>query len=110
VGNVIGTFITPSLLSMYLKPLKSHGFIQPDASGKGGLTGIYTQMAKQLSACLFAPLVGTITVSRSRCSHISQIVGQVVQNLYPSQTKYVQEKFKFSIISKILHISIVKFI
>ena len=57
VGNVIGTFITPSLLSMYLKPLKSHGFTQPDASGKGGLSGIYIQMAKQLSACLFAPLV-----------------------------------------------------
>jgi SBF-like CPA transporter family (DUF4137) len=57
VGNVIGTFLTPSLLSLYLKPLQSSGFIQPDASGGGGLTGIYTQMAKQLSACLFAPLV-----------------------------------------------------
>jgi len=58
VGNVIGTFLTPSLLSLYMKPLQANGFIQPDASGGGGLTGIYTQMAKQLSACLFAPLVG----------------------------------------------------
>lgn len=58
VGNVIGTFLTPSLLTLYLKPLESHGFTKPDASGKGGLTGIYEQMTKQLSACLFAPLVG----------------------------------------------------
>lgn len=62
VGNVIGTFITPSLLSLYLKPLESSGFIQPDASGGGGLTGIYTQMVKQLSACLFAPLVRTMAL------------------------------------------------
>jgi predicted Na+-dependent transporter len=57
VGNVIGTFLTPSLLTLYLKPLQSSGFIQPDASGGGGLVGIYTQMAKQLSASLLAPLV-----------------------------------------------------
>jgi solute carrier family 10 (sodium/bile acid cotransporter), member 7 len=57
VGNVIGVFITPSLLSAYLKPLRDQGFTQPDASGSGGLVGIYTLMIKQLSACLFAPLV-----------------------------------------------------
>ncbi|KAG8816429.1 hypothetical protein FRC18_001003 [Serendipita sp. 400] len=68
VGNVIGVFLTPSLLSLYVKPLQNHGFTMPDASGSGGLTGIYVQMVKQLSACLFAPLV----------SHISAMIHRVL--------------------------------
>ncbi|KIM29525.1 hypothetical protein M408DRAFT_328771 [Serendipita vermifera MAFF 305830] len=91
VGNVIGTFVTPSLLALYLKPLENSGFIQPDASGGGGLTGIYTQMAKQLSACLFAPL----------------IVGQIIQNIWPAQSKRIQDQFRFSIISQILMLILV---
>jgi solute carrier family 10 (sodium/bile acid cotransporter), member 7 len=57
MGNVIGTFLAPALLILYLKPLQSSGFIQPDVSDGGGLVGFYIETVKQLSACIFAPLV-----------------------------------------------------
>lgn len=91
VGNVVGVFLTPSLLSLYLKPLAKHGFTQPDASGKGGLVGIYILMVKQLSACLFGPL----------------IVGQIIQNLSPTKVKEIQERFKFAIINQVLMLVLV---
>ncbi|KAG8865519.1 hypothetical protein FRC20_009747 [Serendipita sp. 405] len=91
VGNVIGVFLTPSLLSLYVKPLQNHGFTMPDASGSGGLTGIYVQMVKQLSACLFAPL----------------IVGQILQNVSPERVKNISLKFKFSYINQVLMLILV---
>ncbi|KAG9052687.1 hypothetical protein FS842_009399 [Serendipita sp. 407] len=57
----------------------------------GGLTGIYVQMVKQLSACLFAPL----------------IVGQILQNVSPERVKNISLKFKFSYINQVLMLILV---
>jgi len=65
MGNLIGTFLAPALLTLYLKPLQSSGFIQPDVSDGGGLVGFYTEMAKQLSACIVGPLVSLNHIART---------------------------------------------
>ncbi|KAG8834883.1 hypothetical protein FRC17_006628 [Serendipita sp. 399] len=91
VGNVIGVFITPSLLTIYIRPLQKYGFTIPDSSGSGGLTGIYVHMIEQLSACLFGPL----------------IVGQILQNLSPERVKKISLQFKFSYINQVLMLVLV---
>jgi hypothetical protein len=62
---LIGTFLAPALLVLYLKPLQSNGFIQPDVSYGGGLVPFYTEMAKQLSGCIVAPLVSMDKIKRA---------------------------------------------
>ncbi|KAG8889165.1 hypothetical protein FRB98_005640 [Tulasnella sp. 332] len=86
IGNTIGTFITPLLLSMYLQKRDGWGFILPKAAGGNGLTAIYKHMAEQLGVTLFAPL----------------IVGQIVQNIYMSQTKYWRELLHLKILGQVL--------
>ncbi|KAG9012638.1 hypothetical protein FRB94_005248 [Tulasnella sp. JGI-2019a] len=86
IGNTIGTFITPLLLSMYLQKRDGWGFILPKAEGGNGLTAIYKHMAEQLSAALFAPL----------------IVGQFVQNFYMARTKYWRERLHLNIVGQVL--------
>lgn len=86
IGNTLGTFITPLLLSMYLQKRDGWGFIQPRASGGNGLTAIYKHMGQQLSITLFAPL----------------IVGQIVQNLYKAQTKKYREMLRLNIVGQVL--------
>ncbi|KAG8796264.1 hypothetical protein FRC16_009754 [Serendipita sp. 398] len=56
-----------------------------------GNTRIYVQMVKQLSACLFAPL----------------IVGQILQNVSPERVKNISLKFKFSYINQVLMLILV---
>ncbi|KAG8950915.1 hypothetical protein FRC04_006979 [Tulasnella sp. 424] len=86
IGNTLGTFITPLLLSMYLQVRDGWGFIQPRASSGNGLTAIYKHMGIQLSITLFAPL----------------IVGQIVQNLWKAQTKKYREMLRLNIVGQVL--------
>ncbi|KAG8906888.1 hypothetical protein FRC01_007870 [Tulasnella sp. 417] len=86
IGNTLGTFITPLLLSMYLQVRDGWGFIQPRAESGNGLTAIYKHMGQQLSITLFAPL----------------IVGQIIQNLWKAQTKKYREMFRLNIVGQVL--------
>jgi hypothetical protein len=65
MGNLIGTFLAPALLTLYLKPLQRSGFIQPDVSEGGGLLPFYMEMARQLSACIVGPLVSLDHIKRT---------------------------------------------
>jgi len=86
IGNTLGVFITPLLLTMYLQPKDGWGFIQPKASSGNGLTAIYKHMGEQLSETLFAPL----------------IVGQIVQNLFKDKTKHYRELFRLNYVGQVL--------
>lgn len=61
LGNVIGTFISPLLAQMFLSA-RDWDAASPASGSSGGVTDIYVQMAKQLSATLFAPFVSSLPV------------------------------------------------
>ncbi|WVQ93467.1 hypothetical protein IAU59_000541 [Kwoniella sp. CBS 9459] len=89
IGNTIGTFITPLLCELFFSS-STWSFGKPIARGGGsnsdGLKEIYRQLAKQLGLALFVPL----------------FVGQIVQNLFPKQTKWVATTFRLAKISTFL--------
>ncbi|KAG8976951.1 hypothetical protein FRB90_008990, partial [Tulasnella sp. 427] len=91
IGNTLGTFITPLLLSMYLQKRDGWGFIQPKAESGNGLTAIYKHMGQQLGITLFAPL----------------IVGQIMQNIWKPQTKKYREMFKLNYVGQVLLLVII---
>ncbi|KAK9479750.1 SBF-like CPA transporter family-domain-containing protein [Lipomyces japonicus] len=78
VGNILGAFVTPALVQMYLG--KHTGFHYGNPTNDISLSGLYAHVMKQLGLALFVPL----------------FVGQVVQFLFPSQVKYVLTKFKLA--------------
>ncbi|OCF31664.1 sodium/bile acid cotransporter 7-B/bile acid cotransporter 7-B [Kwoniella heveanensis BCC8398] len=89
IGNTIGTFITPLLCELFFSS-STWSFGKPIAKGGGsnsdGLKEIYRQLAKQLGLALFVPL----------------FVGQVVQNIFPKQTKWVATTFRLAKVSTFL--------
>ncbi|KAG8906471.1 hypothetical protein FRB99_006786 [Tulasnella sp. 403] len=91
IGNTLGVFLTPLLLSLYLQPRNGWGFIQPKASSGNGLVAIYKHMSTQLSITLFAPL----------------IVGQAVQNLFKAQTKHWRELLHLNVVGQLLLLLII---
>ncbi|WVW80214.1 hypothetical protein I302_102191 [Kwoniella bestiolae CBS 10118] len=87
IGNLIGTFITPLLCSLFFSS-DTWSFGRPIAKDGGGSTAeglkeIYRQLAKQLGLAIFVPLS----------------VGQVIQNVFPKQTKWVSTKFRLAKLS-----------
>lgn len=80
VGNILGAFITPALIQMYLKG--SWEFANPShqPSGDSTLKDLYAEDMKQIGLSVFIPL----------------FVGQVIQNVFPSQTKWALTNFKLS--------------
>jgi len=86
IGNTIGTFLTPLLLSLYLQKRDGWGFIQPKASSGDGLTAIYKHMGEQLGLTLFAPL----------------LIGQIVQNRFMVQTQRWRELLRLNIVGQVL--------
>ncbi|WRT65755.1 uncharacterized protein IL334_002703 [Kwoniella shivajii] len=86
IGNLLGTFITPLLCSAFFSS-NTWSFARPVAQGGGsssdGLKEIYRQLGKQLGLALFVPL----------------FVGQVIQNVFPKQTKWVSNKLRLAKIS-----------
>ncbi|KAK9460918.1 SBF-like CPA transporter family-domain-containing protein [Lipomyces oligophaga] len=78
VGNILGAFISPALAQMYLG--KNTGFYYGNPTADMSLTELYRHVMKQLGLSLFVPL----------------FVGQVIQYIFPSQTKWVLATFKLA--------------
>ncbi|OCF75057.1 sodium/bile acid cotransporter 7-B/bile acid cotransporter 7-B [Kwoniella mangroviensis CBS 8886] len=87
IGNLLGTFITPLLCSLFFSS-DTWSFGKPIAKDGGGSTAdglkeIYRQLAKQIGLAIFVPL----------------FVGQVIQNVFPKRTQWVSTKFRLAKIS-----------
>ncbi|GAA5851603.1 hypothetical protein JCM8547_001145 [Rhodosporidiobolus lusitaniae] len=77
LGNLVGTFLTPALLQMFLSGSEwSYGL--PVASGGGGMGELYRQIIQQLGYTVFIPL----------------FVGEVLQFLFPKQVKWTRTTFR----------------
>lgn len=76
LGNLAGAFITPALSQMYF--VGEWEFANP-ANGSS-VSQVYAQVMKQIGITVFIPL----------------FVGQVIQNVFPKQTKWFLTTFKFN--------------
>ncbi|EGW30652.1 uncharacterized protein SPAPADRAFT_62515 [Spathaspora passalidarum NRRL Y-27907] len=78
IGNVLGAFITPALLQMYMRGTWDFGNPSHQTDGTQSIQYLYAQTMKQLGLSVFIPL----------------FVGQVVQNIFTKQTKWAMQYFK----------------
>ncbi|KIW03667.1 uncharacterized protein PV09_04989 [Verruconis gallopava] len=78
VGNFLGPFITPALISMYTSTGAWYTKVLPVE--RGGYGEIYRRVFKQLGLSIFVPLV----------------VGQILQNLFPGPIKGTIERCKLN--------------
>ncbi|KAK4054185.1 LRR receptor-like serine/threonine-protein kinase RGI2 [Microbotryomycetes sp. JL201] len=76
IGNLLGTFLSPALLDMFMSGPWSFG--KPVASGGGGQSKIYRQVLAQLGYTVFIPLT----------------VGETVQYFFPQQVKWTRTAFR----------------
>ncbi|ODQ81512.1 hypothetical protein BABINDRAFT_170282 [Babjeviella inositovora NRRL Y-12698] len=76
IGNLLGAFISPALVQMYT--LGMWAFANPAADSSVG--DLYRQVMKQLGLSVFVPI----------------FVGQVVQNVFPRQTKWCVSTLKLN--------------
>lgn len=80
IGNVLGAFISPALLQMYTSnPSWEFGNPASDTS----VSELYKEVMKQLGLSVFIPL----------------FVGQVLQNVFPKQVKWVLRVTKLNKVS-----------
>lgn len=77
LGNLLGTFLSPALLQMFLSS-SQWAFGKPVASGGGGTGELYRQVIEQLGFSVFIPL----------------FVGEVIQYLFPKQVKWFRVTFR----------------
>ncbi|GAA6032430.1 hypothetical protein JCM8097_008171 [Rhodosporidiobolus ruineniae] len=77
LGNLVGTFLTPALLELFLSD-SSWSFGKPVASGGGGLRNLYAQVSAQLGYSVFIPL----------------FVGEVIQYIFPKPVKWAVVNLK----------------
>lgn len=80
IGNILGAFITPALLQMYMKGTWEFGNPSHQPNGDSTIQQLYAETMKQLGLSVFIPL----------------FVGQVVQNIFPIQTKWCLATFKLN--------------
>lgn len=80
IGNILGAFITPLLVQMYLRGVWEFGNPTKQVTGDGSLLDLYRNVMKQLGLSVFVPL----------------FVGQVIQNVFPKQTKWTLTTFKLN--------------
>lgn len=79
IGNVLGAFITPALVQMYLTGPWEFG--NPAHQGADiTVTDLYRNVMKQIGLAVFVPL----------------LVGQIVQYFFPNQTKWCLTTFRLS--------------
>ncbi|QDS77131.1 hypothetical protein FKW77_001135 [Venturia effusa] len=78
LGNFLGPFLTPVLISMYTSTGAWYTKVLPPDNG--GYGELYRRVFKQLGLSIFVPLVA----------------GQVIQNAFPKQTKFAFAYFKLS--------------
>ena len=97
IGNLLGPFITPPLLLMYVSTGAWYTVFLPGL-GSGGFGELYKRVFKQLGLSLFLPLVSTtLSVDKRRRSLMFvQFVGQVTQNVLPDLTHKVFSDYKLS--------------
>ncbi|CAI5759623.1 unnamed protein product [Candida verbasci] len=80
IGNILGAFITPALLQLYMKGTWDFGNPSHQPDGSSTIQQLYAETMKQLGLSVFIPL----------------FVGQVVQNVFPKQTKWTLTTFKLN--------------
>lgn len=78
IGNILGAFITPALVQMYVSA--GTGFSYGNPAKGSSMTALYGHVMKQLSLAVFLPL----------------FVGQVIQNIWPKQVKHIFQKYYIS--------------
>ncbi|OBA22695.1 hypothetical protein METBIDRAFT_75899 [Metschnikowia bicuspidata var. bicuspidata NRRL YB-4993] len=78
IGNLLGAFITPALVQMYLTGTWEFG--NPTYEAGISVLQLYANVMKQIGLSVFVPL----------------FVGQVVQNIFPKQTKWCLTTFKLN--------------
>ncbi|KAG7665572.1 uncharacterized protein J8A68_000974 [[Candida] subhashii] len=78
IGNVLGAFITPALLQLYMRGTWGFGNPSHQPQGDATIQDLYAQTMKQLGLSVFIPL----------------FVGQCIQNIFPKQTKWAMSIFK----------------
>jgi sodium/bile acid cotransporter 7 len=76
LGNLVGTFLTPALLQLFLSGNLAFG--RPQAAGGGGTGQLYKDIIEQLGYTVFIPL----------------FVGEVIQYLFPKKTAWVRTTFR----------------
>lgn len=80
IGNVLGAFITPAIVQMYMTGTWDFGNPTHQTGGDGSVLDLYRDVMKQIGLSVFVPL----------------FVGQVIQNLFNKQTKWALATFKLS--------------
>ncbi|KAK6465910.1 SBF-like CPA transporter family-domain-containing protein [Scheffersomyces coipomensis] len=80
IGNILGAFVTPALLQLYMTGGWEFGNPSHQAGGDHTITDLYKSTMKQLGLSVFVPL----------------FVGQVIQNLFNKQTKWCLSTFKLA--------------
>ncbi|ANZ75289.1 BA75_02435T0 [Komagataella pastoris] len=76
IGNVLGGFITPALVQLYLTG--TWDFANPALDSS--VTDVYRNVMQQVGCAVFVPV----------------FVGQVLQNLFPAKVKWCAVKFRLS--------------
>lgn len=76
IGNLLGAFITPALVQMYMSGTWAFG----NPAGSSSVLVLYKNVMKQIGLSVFVPL----------------FVGQVVQNIWPKQVKWTLTTFRLS--------------
>lgn len=89
LGNFLGPFLTPALVSMYTSTGAWYTESLPSAGGEYG--DIYRRVFRQLGLSLFIPL----------------FLGQIVQNLFPGPTKKVFTEWKLGKLGSLALLSII---
>ncbi|GAA6060023.1 hypothetical protein JCM10212_001020 [Sporobolomyces blumeae] len=90
LGNLVGTFLSPALLEMFFSAGRWE-FARPQASGSGGIGEVYRQVIEQLGYTVFIPL----------------FVGEVIQYMFPRQTKLVRTKLRLGKVGSLCLLGVV---
>lgn len=78
IGNVLGAFVTPALLQLYMRGTWDFGNPSHQLDGDATIQHLYAETMKQLGLSVFIPL----------------FVGQCIQNIFPKYTKKAMTIFK----------------
>lgn len=80
IGNILGAFVTPALLQIYMTGMWDFGNPSHQPDGDLSILQLYMKTLKQLGVSVFLPL----------------FVGQVIQNAYPKHTSWCLTKLRLS--------------
>lgn len=86
IGNVLGAFVTPALLQVYMTGMWDFGNPSHQPNGDLSIPQLYGKTMKQLGISVFVPL----------------LVGQVIQNAFVKQTKWCLATLRLSKVSSFM--------